>query len=192
MKRLRRLALAGIAAVLLAGCTPYNNEVLRVPAATLGPVSCAPTGTSPKPAAVTAPASGPFAVQSVVDGDTIRIDCNGESTRVRLVGINAPETVKDDSPVECGGPEASAALHAILDSGDVFLSTDPAQGERDRYGRLLAYVWATDVSLVNRTMIDLGHAEATGYGKDYVYKEPFEAAACAAQAAGTGRWACPL
>lgn len=192
----RRCALgtvaAASAAALLTGCTPNSNKVPLVPTATLGPVSCAATGTNPKPATVPGPASGPFAVHSVVDGDTIRIDCNGESTRVRLVGINTPETVKEDSPVECGGPEASAALHTILDSSDVFLSTDPAQGERDRYGRLLAYVWALDGSLVNQTMIDQGHAEATGYGKDYAYKEPFEAAARTAQTAGTARRACPL
>ncbi|WP_248761465.1 thermonuclease family protein [Pseudarthrobacter sp. SSS035] len=191
----RRPAQAGIAAActaaLLTGCTPYNNEVLTVPAQTLGPVACAPTGTSPKPSTIEAATAGPYRVESVVDGDTIRIECNGESTRVRLVGINTPETVKEDAPVECGGPEASASLHAILDAGEVFLSTDPAQGERDRYGRLLAYVWAMDGSLVNRTMIELGHAEATGYGKDYAYKEPFEAAAQTARAAGTARWACP-
>ena len=84
---------AASAAALLTGCNPSSNEVPVVPAATLGPVSCAPTGTNPKPATVTAPASGPFAVQSVVDGDTIRIDCNGESTRVRLVGIDRQSVV---------------------------------------------------------------------------------------------------
>lgn len=181
---------AGSAAALLTGCQPATTT----PAASaeqLGAVTCAPTGTATKPATVSVPAGGPYAVQSVVDGDTIRIDCNGESTRVRLVGINTPETVKEDSPVECGGPEASAALHTILDSGQVFLSTDPAQGERDRYGRLLAYVWAMDGSLVNRTMLEKGHAEATGYGKEYAYKEPFKAAADDAATASLGLWVCP-
>lgn len=179
---------AGSAAALLTGCHPTSTT----PVATerLGAVECAPTGTGTKPATVTAPVGGPYEVQSVVDGDTIRIDCNGASTRVRLVGINTPETVKEDSPVECGGTEASEALHALLDFGQVFLSIDPAQGERDRYDRLLAYVWAMDGSLVNQTMLTMGHAEATGYGKDYAYKEPFDTAASEAAAAGLGRWSC--
>lgn len=187
-----RLLGGGVLAVLaLGGCHAPATTTPAASTEQLGAVTCAPTGTGTRPATITAPAGGPFTVQSVVDGDTIRIDCNGESTRVRLVGINTPETVKDGSPVECGGPEASTALHTILDSGQVFLSTDPAQGERDRYGRLLAYVWAMDGSLVNQTMLTMGHAEATGYGKSYAYKQPFEAAAKEAKNSGRGMWACP-
>jgi micrococcal nuclease len=84
----------------------------------------------PKPSAIAYDAGGPYPAESVVDGDTIRISCNGESTRVRLVGVDTPETVKEASPVECGGPGASAYVRSQLDGGQVFLSMDPAQGSR--------------------------------------------------------------
>ena len=116
-------------------------------------------------------------MEKVVDGDTIRISCNGTNTRVRLVGINAPESVKEDAPVECGGPEASTYLHSLLDGQQVFLSADPAQGVRDKYDRILAYVWTTDGTLVNKSIVEQGHAEATGYGKSFAYSEDFTAAA---------------
>ncbi|MFM9432791.1 endonuclease YncB(thermonuclease family) [Arthrobacter sp. MP_2.3] len=122
----------------------------------------------------------------MVDGDTIRISCNGSSTRVRLVGVNTPETVKKDSPVECGGPEASDYLRVRLDGGVVFPSTHPAQGERDKYDRLLAYVWSIDGALVNRDLVELGHGDAPGYGKDYAHKSIFDALAEKAEADGLG------
>lgn len=73
---------------------------------------CEPTGTVPKPSAIAYDAGGPYLAESVVGGDTIRISCNGESTRVRLVGVDTRETVKEASQVECGGPGASAYVRS--------------------------------------------------------------------------------
>ena len=144
------VAIAAVA-LLLTGCNPYNNELITIKAGEVPTaVRCEPTGTAPKPSTLAHDAGGPYLVESVVDGDTIRISCNGTSTRVRLVGVNTPETVKEDSPVECGGPEASGYLHSQLDGKQVFLSADPAQGERDKYDRLLAYVWTSDGAPVNQ------------------------------------------
>lgn len=192
----RRPAQAGIAAActaaLLTGCSPYNNELITIKAEEVPTaVRCEPTGTALKPSALTHDVGGPYLVESVVDGDTIRISCNGTSTRVRLVGVNTPETVKEDSPVECGGLEASDFLHSQFDGGQVFLSADPAQGERDKYDRLLAYVWTADGALVNQSIVELGHGEATGYGKDYAMSRTFEAAADKARAKALGLRACP-
>lgn len=188
-----RLLLGSVLAVLaLAGCTAQGGP-LTVPAGSHAPlheVPCEATGTTARPPALQATASGPYAVETVVDGDTIRISCNGTSTRVRFVGINAPESVKDDAPVECGGPEASTYLHSLLDGQQVFLSADPAQGVRDRYDRILAYVWTADGTLANRTILEHGHAEATGYGKPFAYSEDFTAAADQAQENKAGRWSC--
>ncbi|WP_409017565.1 thermonuclease family protein [Arthrobacter sp. MP_2.3] len=100
--------------------------------------------------------------------------------------MNTPETVKKDSPVECGGPEASDYLRVRLDGGVVFPSTHPAQGERDKYDRLLAYVWSIDGALVNRDLVELGHGDAPGYGKDYAHKSIFDALAEKAEADGLG------
>lgn len=186
------VAATAATAVFLTGCNPYDNKPLTLDAGEVPEaVGCEPTGTAPKPPALVYDAGGPYLVESVVDGDTIRISCNGTSTRVRLVGVNTPETVKEDSPVECGGPEASEYLHSRLDGKDVFLSADPAQGERDKYDRLLAYVWTADGAPVNQSIVELGHGEAAGYGKDYAMSRTFEAAAEKARAKALGLWACP-
>lgn len=186
------LVATAAAAVFLTGCNPYDNKPLTLDAREVPEaVRCEPTGTAAKPSALAYDVGGPYLVESVVDGDTIRISCNGTSTRVRLVGVNTPETVKEDAPVECGGPEASGYLHSMLDGKQVFLSADPAQGERDKYDRLLAYVWTADGALVNQSIVELGHGEATGYGKDYAMSRTFEAAADKARAKALGLWACP-
>ena len=188
-----RLLLGGVLTVLaLTGCTDQRGPRV-VPAggsAPLHDVPCDATGTAARPLALQAAASGPYTVEKVVDGDRIRISCNGTSTRVRLVGINAPESVKEDAPVECGGPEASTYLHSLLDGQQVFLSADPAQGVRDKYDRILAYVWTSDGILANRTILEQGHAEATGYGKSFACSEDFTAAADEARKNGVGRWTC--
>ncbi|MGJ3192316.1 thermonuclease family protein [Paenarthrobacter sp. FR1] len=188
-----RLLLGSVLAVLaLTGCTAQGGPQI-VPAGSPAPlheVPCDATGTAARPPALQATASGPYTVEKVVDGDTIRISCNGTSTRVRLVGINAPESVKEDAPVECGGPEASTYLHSLLDGQQVFLAADPAQGVRDKYDRLLAYVWTTDGTLANRTILEQGHAEASGYGKSFAYSKDFTTAADEARKNGVGRWAC--
>jgi micrococcal nuclease len=143
----------------------------------------------PKPSAIAYDAGGPYPAESVVDGDTIRISCNGESTRVRLVGVDTPETVKEASPVECGGPGASAYVRSQPDGGQVFLSMDPAQGEQDKYDRFLAYVWTADGALINQSTVEHGHGQGTGYGKDYGTSSTFEAASEQAKAEGLGLWA---
>ncbi len=83
-------------------------------------------------------------VTEVVDGDTVVVAFpGGRSETVRLLGVDTPETVDPDEPVECYGPEASAFTHARLDGRQVRLEKD--REERDRYGRLLAYVYVDDV-----------------------------------------------
>ena len=189
-----RLLRGSVLAVLaLTGCTSQGGPQI-VPAGSPAPlheVPCEATGTAVPPPALQVTVSGPYVVERVVDGDTIRISCNGTNTRVRLVGINAPESVKEDAPVECGGPEASTYLHSLLDGQQVFLSGDPAQGVRDKYDRLLAYVWTTDGTLTNRSILEQGHAEATGYGKPFAYSDDFSTTANAAAATKRGSWSCP-
>jgi micrococcal nuclease len=99
--------------------------------------------------------------------------------------VDTPETVKEASPVECGGPEASAYVRSQLDGGQVFLSTDPAQGEQDKYDRLLAYVWTAYGALINQSTVEHGH----GQGTSYAMSSTFEAATEQAKAEGLGLWA---
>ena len=81
----------------------------------------------------------------VIDGDTLKVRlASGASETVRLIGIDTPETRKPNTPVECGGRDATARMKRLaLRRGvgvAVVLRSDPTQDRRDRYGRLLAYV----------------------------------------------------
>src|SRR6059036_3012154 len=87
------------------------------------------------------PAGGGARVLRVVDGDTLRVMVGGRSRSVRLLGIDTPETHRPGTPVECGGPQATASMKALVPPGTrVQLVSDPGQDRVDRYGRLLAYV----------------------------------------------------
>ncbi|MDV6277701.1 thermonuclease family protein [Rhodococcus erythropolis] len=68
----------------------------------------------------------------------------GGCGRVRVLGIDTPETVKPDAAVQCWGPEASQWAHHILDGAQVTLLTDPSADDVDKYGRSLRYITLTD------------------------------------------------
>jgi micrococcal nuclease len=105
-------------------------------------------------------------VERVVDGDTIVVRARGFETPVRLLGIDTPETHRPGTPIECFGPEAAARTQRILPRGTaVRVVTDPTQDVRDRYARLLAYVYrASRPTSVNLALV------ATGYARAYVYR----------------------
>ena len=88
----------------------------------------------------------------VTDGDTIRL---GELGSVRLIGIDTPEVYGD---AECFGREASAFAKRLLPLGTRVRYRVGVE-ERDRYGRLLAYVWLPDGRMLNRVMIEQGYAQ---------------------------------
>lgn len=127
-------------------------------------------------------------VVHVTDGDTIALK-NGE--HVRLLGIDTPETVKPGTPVQPCGPEASAALRGMLAGAypDTYATVTLRYGprRRDRYGRLLCYVYAHGKP-VNLQLVERGLARATTQ-----YRHPrqaqFLAAEAKARAAGIGLWA---
>jgi micrococcal nuclease len=127
-------------------------------------------------------------VDRVVDGDTIIVN----RVRVRLIGINAPESVKPDSPVECFGPESSAALHDLLPVGTrVVLESDIEH--HDRYGRTLAYVWRTDPPGGSAIDIDVelarrGFARALTIRPNVAHETEIAAAVLEAQHADRGLW----
>ena len=116
-------------------------------------------GSTPPPAAS---ADGIDAVvRRVVDGDTLITRIDGADERVRMLGVDAPESVAENRPIECYGPQASARTKALLPKGTrVTLATDPTQGDRDQYGRLLAEVTAAGATItVNEQLIADGYAE---------------------------------
>ncbi len=130
-------------------------------------------------------ASGPYDVERVVDGDTVRLT-NGDS--VRLIGIDTPETVDPRKPVQCFGEEASEYARDLLDGESVYLELDPTQGDLDRYGRVLAYVWLPDGRHVNEEMVAQGYAHEYTYELPYRYQDEFQAAEAEARDADRGLW----
>lgn len=130
-------------------------------------------------------------VERVVDGDTIIVIMDAPANareRVRLIGIDTPETKKPDSPVECFGPEASERTTELLPADTpVHLERDLVA--RDDYGRLLAYVYrASDGLFVNLALLDGGFARTLRIVPNTVHASEFAAAAARARSAGTGLW----
>lgn len=125
----------------------------------------------------------------VVDGDTVDVDINGETERIRLIGLNTPETVDPRRPVECFGKEASEKAKDILTGQKVKIETDPSQDLRDKYGRLLAYVFLPDGTLFNKMIIQEGYGHEYTYHLPYKYQAEFKAAERTARETKQGLWA---
>jgi micrococcal nuclease len=126
-------------------------------------------------------------VEKVVDGDTIRVRTASGTERVRLIGIDTPETVKPDSAVQCFGRAASAETHRLLDGRSVRLVQDAEA--RDRYGRLLAYVYRRpDGLFVNAELARRGFARQLTIPPNVRFAERFRALVAEAHDAGRGLW----
>jgi len=120
-------------------------------------------------------------VTKVTDGDTIRL---GELGSVRLIGIDTPEVYGE---VECFGREASRLAARLMPLGTRVRYRVGVE-ERDRYGRLLAYVWLPDGRMLNRVMIDKGYAHPLTIPPNVEFADLFRAGARSARRAGLGLW----
>jgi len=128
-------------------------------------------------------------VVRVIDGDTIVVDIGDHRETVRLIGIDTPETVRPDAPVECYGPEASAHTKDLLAPGTPIRLERDAEA-RDDYGRLLAYVVrATDGLFVNRSLVEGGFAQPMTFPTNTAHAGELVEAARTAERAGLGLWA---
>ena len=125
--------------------------------------------------------SGYARVTKVTDGDTIHL---GDLGSVRLIGIDTPEVYGE---VECFGREASEFAKRLLPLVTRVRYRVGVE-ERDRYGRLLAYVWLPDGRMLNRVMIDRGYAQPLTIPPNVEFAEVFRAGARAARQAGLGLW----
>ena len=133
--------------------------------------------------------SSEFKVQKVIDGDTIEILKYGRTEKVRLIGVDTPETLDPRKPVQCFGKEASNNTKHMLEGQMVRIETDPLVGERDKYNRILAYVWLGSDKLINLELLSNGFAhEYTYRSQPYKYQAQFRSAEKSAQSGNLGFW----
>jgi micrococcal nuclease len=126
-------------------------------------------------------------VVRVVDGDTIRVSIGGREERVRYIGVDTPESVKPGTPVQCFAKKASAENKRLVGGQRVRLERDVE--ERDRYGRLLAYVYpAAGGPMVNESLVRGGYARPLTIPPDVRHAERFRRLADEARKAGRGLW----
>jgi len=131
-------------------------------------------------------------VVRVVDGDTIVAKVGGVEEKVRLIGINTPESVDPRRPVECFGKEASHHTSELLPVGTPIRLVRDAE-PRDKYGRLLAYIYrSSDSVFVNLSLAQDGYAQQLTYPPNIAHVDEFTAAIRTARQQKLGLWAsCP-
>ena len=130
-----------------------------------------------------------YRVNRVIDGDTIEINLNGTLEKVRLIGINTPETVDPNKEVECFGLQASNRMKYLAQNQYVRIENDDTQDFRDKYGRLLDYVYLKDGQMLNRKIISEGFAYEYTYSTPYKYQDEFRSLQNFARSQKLGLWA---
>ncbi len=127
------------------------------------------------------------AVTKVIDGDTLEILIAGNTERVRLIGIDTPESVSTSTPKQCFGEEASLALKGVVVPGDIV--TVAADSERrDRYGRMLLYVHGPDGLFLNEWLLAAGFADVLFFEPNTGFRAQFTQARNVARSNGLGLW----
>ncbi len=124
-------------------------------------------------------------VVRVVDGDTIVVRIGERLEKVRYIGVNTPEVHHPKKREEPGGREAAQVNRALVDGIRVRLELDVRQ--RDRYGRLLAYVWVGDF-MVNAELVRRGYAQVMTVPPNVRYQDLFLEEQRSAREAGRGLW----
>ncbi|PTF10336.1 thermonuclease NucI [Staphylococcus devriesei] len=111
-------------------------------------------------------------IERVVDGDTfVATNNNGKEIKVRLIGVDTPETVKPNTPVQPYGKEASNYSKKHLSGKDVYLEYD--KEKEDRYGRTLAYVWLDKETMFNEELVKKGLAREKYFSPNGKYRHIF-------------------
>ena len=124
-------------------------------------------------------------VVKVVDGDTIHVQLGGRVEKVRYIGVNAPEVHHPTRGQEPGGREAAALNRDLVGGREIRIELDVQ--ERDRYGRLLAYVWVGDL-MVNAELVRRGYAQVMTVPPNVRHQALFLALQREAREAGRGLW----
>ncbi|WKZ30057.1 MAG: thermonuclease family protein [Candidatus Dojkabacteria bacterium] len=130
-----------------------------------------------------------YMVTRVIDGDTIEVRKDNALHKVRLIGIDAPETGSGNTTKECFADEATAALTLLINGKEVVLRDDPTQDDKDRYNRLLRYIFLPDGTNINLEMVKNGYAHEYTYRVPYEFQATFSDAQEYAEFAQVGLWA---
>jgi micrococcal nuclease len=129
-----------------------------------------------------------YKVIKVVDGDTITASKDGINYKIRLLGINSPELSKGTTASQCYADEAKKEAQKYLNGQNVILENDPSQGDKDKYDRLLRYVYVQGNTNFNKLMIQNGCAFEYTYNKPYKYQKDFKQAELEAKNNKVGLW----
>ena len=184
------LAIGGLAA----GCGPAAagpTDRTSQPAEASPPARTNPA-TTPAPSQPALAPDGPTTTATVVrviDGDTIVVALRGKQYHVRYIGMDTPESVKPDTPVQRMALEATAANKALVAGRTVILEKDVS--ETDQYGRLLRDVWVERggrLILVGLELVRTGYASVTTFPPDVKYVDQLLAALDEARGRGVGLW----
>ncbi len=184
-RRMKKYLLFGTA--LCIGLIGYFLEPTKVPP----PPAQVAEVVAAIPEATTTPAlpKNTYPVLKVVDGDTIDVLVDGKTVRLRLIGLDTPETVDPRKTVQCFGKEASDKAKELLVGNVVRLEYDASQGAFDKYRRTLAYIFLPDGTLYNKYMIAEGYAHEYTYNLPYKYQQEFKMAERQAREEKKGLWA---
>ncbi len=129
-----------------------------------------------------------YKVTSVVDGDTLKIDFNGTETKVRLIGVDTPESVHPDKTKNTNyGKIASNYTKSLIEGKNITLEFDVS--ETDKYGRLLAYVYLENGEMLNEKLVKEGYAQIATYAPNVKYADKFKALQEQARKNKIGFWA---
>lgn len=135
----------------------------------------------------TAPPAGTYRVVTFDDGDTIVVDMNGTKETVRFIGVDTPETHDPRKAVQCFGHAAADYTKKRIGDQPVRLETDPLGTNRDRYNRLLRYVYLPDGTLINADIIEHGYGFAY-LSFPFTKSDQFRQLQTAARSAEKGLW----
>lgn len=129
---------------------------------------------------------GSYAVKEFLDGDTVLVSMSGRDETIRFIGIDTPETHKPDTPVQCFAVAASEYTKRRIGSARIRLASDSLTTNRDRYDRLLRYVYLEDGTNLNLELVQKGFAFA--YAFPFAKSSEFHAAMKRAQETKSGLW----
>ena len=126
-------------------------------------------------------------IVSVIDGDTIVLEVQNQTETVRLLGVDTPETVHPSKPIECFGPEASSFTKATLVKGSTVRLLRDVE-PRDRFQRLLVYLFLADGTLFNQLLIDRGFARTLSIEPNTAFASQFATYESNARDRRVGLW----